>query len=283
MPRAGAGRPDAPDVGAVRGIEHLHAVVARVGDGDPGAVGRPCRGPGPVQLPVEEAVRAQLAGEGAVGIEHLNAMVERVGDCDHSGHRHGRRRRRRERNGPRPVKLPGGNPGLPETAERRAVGAEEADAVIASVGDCDMPARRGVYCLIGPGNLPGARAVPKLVYKGAVGANDLDAVVVEVCHDHPIAVRGVRGRGRLPVLLRPVAIRSQRASICTVGVKDVCAMPAIMGNNNPVAGWRVRDGARAGQSAIVASPRFKLAGWRAVGIEQLDARITIVSNGQPVA
>ena len=70
-------------------IEYLHAVVARVGDGDPHAVRRPRRGNGLVELTCAVAGGSKPAGERAVGVEYLHAVVARVGDGDHARQRHG--------------------------------------------------------------------------------------------------------------------------------------------------------------------------------------------------
>ena len=75
-------------------MEYLHAVVARVGDGDQVAVGRPCRGQGIPELAVGAAARAELADERAVGAEQLHAVVARVGDGERAARRRGRQRRR---------------------------------------------------------------------------------------------------------------------------------------------------------------------------------------------
>ena len=61
-------------------MEHLHAVVARVGDGDQVAAGRH----GNALRRREAAGRAEHEGGRAVGMEHLHAVVARVGDGEHA-------------------------------------------------------------------------------------------------------------------------------------------------------------------------------------------------------
>ena len=99
-----AARPELANKAAV-GAEHLHAVVARVGDGEHVARRRPYCRQGIPELAVGAAARPELANKAAVGAEHLHAVVARVGDGEHAGSRLGRRRQRRKGNGTRVVKM----------------------------------------------------------------------------------------------------------------------------------------------------------------------------------
>ena len=170
-------------------MEHLHAVVARVGDGDQVAVGRPCRGPRGGELPVAGARRGrpELEGERAVGrVEHLHAVVARVGDGEHAAVR-------RPGHGARIPELAVGAAARPELANEAAVGAEHLHAVVARVGDGEHVARwrpcrrQGI-----PELAVGAAARPELANEAAVGAEHLHAVVARVGDGE----RAARRRGR---------------------------------------------------------------------------------------
>ena len=71
-------------------MEHLDAVVLRVGHGDAGAVGRPGRGRDPHELPRRIAERRAAGDVGAerireravAGVEHLDAAVAALGRGD---------------------------------------------------------------------------------------------------------------------------------------------------------------------------------------------------------
>ena len=117
--------------------EHLHAVVARVGDGDHPACRGVCGALRRVELPVAGAKRSELACERTVGPKDLHAVVARVGDGDHSLQRPRRRGRRRKRDIARLLKVDRRSVAAPpKLADGRAVGgAEQADTVVTRVSD----------------------------------------------------------------------------------------------------------------------------------------------------
>ena len=75
-------------------MKDLDAVVARVGDGDQGAVADG-DAIGRRELPVAGAGRAERVGRRAVGIEQMHAVVTRVDGDEHAGQQGRRRGRRR--------------------------------------------------------------------------------------------------------------------------------------------------------------------------------------------
>ena len=124
---AGALRPETANERAID-VEYLHAVVARVGDGDRmiAAHGNPGRRR---ELSLAGALRPEHEGGLAVNVEDLHAVVARVGDGDHPA-------RRNEGNGAGPVKLPYADAGRAELAGKCAVD-KDLHAVVARVGDGD--------------------------------------------------------------------------------------------------------------------------------------------------
>ena len=180
LPLAVPGRPERkgelygmPTHARLSVVEDLHAVVARVGDGD--AVAVPGKGDGSrrVKLPVAVAGRAEREGERAVDVEYLHAIVARVGDGDHAVVGNGNAFRRRE--------VAGAGAGHAEHECGHAVGMKHLHAVVARVGDGDHAAVRDEGDALRRRELPGSRAGrPERVGRRAVRMEYPHAVVARV-------------------------------------------------------------------------------------------------------
>ena len=150
-------------------VEYLHAVVARVGDGDQVAV----RGKGHIarrlEFPGAVAGPAEPIGGRAVDVEYPDSVVARVGDGEHAAGRDGDAARRRE-----PVRRP-------KHKGRNAAGMKDLDAVVARVGDGEHAAVRKVSHIARRLEFPGAVAGPaEPIGRRAVGMEHLHAVVARV-------------------------------------------------------------------------------------------------------
>ena len=258
MPAAGTGarRPKPSDKFAV-GADHLHAVVAGVGDGDPISRGSECGGCRGIELPVCGAARSRRGGKldgPIVGadrriVEYLHAVVAGVGDGDPVA-------LPRKCDGMRIGELPGSRAARAKAVRKGAVNVEHLHAVVAGVGD-------GEHAVAGGGNVHRRR---ELAVGGASRAEDkrgnavrieyLHAVVAGIGDGEHAAVRDKGDRARLDELPRFRAARAELVGERAVRVEDLHAIVAGVG-----------DGEHAVAAHGDASRRRELPAARAVGAE----------------
>ena len=201
LPVAGAARAELEHGRAV-GLQHLHAIVARVGDGKQ-AVARDCHALRRCKLAGGGALLPEHESRRAVDVENVDAMVARVGNGDQVA-------LRRERDGRGACKLPDGGALRPEGAGECTVRIEHLYAMVAGVGNGDQAggAYRGA---LGRHELAGAVAArPNVKGVGAARAKHADAIVGGVGDDDGARQQGNRHCCRLCMNRIPAAAAHRR-------------------------------------------------------------------------
>ena len=250
-------------------VEHLDAVVARVGHGDAVAVPRKGGGTRAVELPVAVAGRAERKGERAVDVEHLHAVVARVGHGDHAVRRNGNAFRRRE--------LPVAVAGRAECKGWNAARMEHLHAVVARVGHGDHAAVRDEgdgMRLVELSDAVAARS--ERVGRRAVRVKHAYVVVARVGDGDHAAVAHVDAlrRRELPAAR---AVHSERKGGGAVGIEHLHSVVCSVGDGDHAGPQGVRHAAGLGMRDI--QHGYRECGQQGRGAYREQQELWIAHNG----
>ena len=272
------------------GAENLHAVVARVGDGDHarrrhGGRSRRREGYGarPGKVAGMLAVGSHGAGERAVWMERRDAVVASVGDGEQGA-------RRRPGGGLRRTEPPaaGGGGALSPPVEERAVRSDDPDAAVTEVDRGHPGTRGGIRGGLRRVEFPGAVSPrPELAGERAIGVKDLDTVVAAMRDDDPVARR--RPGYIVRIFEQPVAGAARpelEGEVAVDCAENLDAVVVLVGHGDQAAVRRVRHVRGLAELPLGGAGRAELEGERGAGgadVEYLDAVVALVSDGHAAA
>ena len=193
--------------GCAVGLQHLHAMVTSVGDGEQ-AIARDRHALWRCKLAGARALRPGNEGRHAVDVVDVDAMVTSVGDGDQVA-------LRCERDGRGARELSYSAALRPEGAGKRAVRIEYLYAVVARVGDGDQAV--GAYRdALGRRELPvGGAARAQVKCEGAARAEHADAIACSVSNDdraRPQAISCIAGLDMRRHAVAPAHCHDKRGS-----------------------------------------------------------------------